>query len=95
MINFLTHALFIEINQVFNPCIEPGTGILDLRHHIPFWNPQKHHMSTVLAIVKNIFHMKDFTKLPSLPNFEAVRLREKDPEIYLKNVQVCGIRYPL
>ncbi len=84
----LIHALFILINQVFNPCIEPDTGILDLCLHIPYWDPKKHQMITALTVIKNVFYIKDFTKLPSVANSGSLRLLENDPEKFLQNVQV-------
>ncbi len=73
---------------MFNPCIELDTGILDLGMHIPYWDPQKHQMITALTVIKNVFYMKDFTKLSSVENSGSLHLLENDPEAFSRNVQV-------
>jgi len=47
------------VSEVFNPYVNPQTGLLDLRSNYPQWDPNSHFMITVLTFVKKIFYLKE------------------------------------
>lgn len=58
------HGVFPEVRlqapgQLGNPFVAPATGLLDLRHAFPAWEPTTHFMVTVLTFLKKVFYLKD------------------------------------
>ena len=47
-------------SNVYNPHVDPDTGVLDLRSAYPTWDPHRHYLVTVLTYLKKIFYLKSF-----------------------------------
>lgn len=89
--NFGTHPIVSFSSYVYNPHVHPGTGEVDITAAYPDWDPSKHFLVTVLTYMKRIFYVKDYKDLSAeeqrnLPNQEALRLFQSDPEGYRRRV---------
>ena len=60
---------------------EGAGGVLDLKSSYPTWDPTKHFMVTVLALVKKIFYLKDEDlagyQYPANPEAKRLFLEDK------------------
>uniref|UniRef100_A0A7R9WV41 UBC core domain-containing protein n=1 Tax=Craspedostauros australis TaxID=1486917 RepID=A0A7R9WV41_9STRA len=74
-------------SKVYNPYVDAGTGILDIRSAYPNWDPSRHYLVTVLTYLKKIFYSKNFADAKANP--EARELAKKNPEAYRKKVDSC------
>lgn len=68
-----THPEIIFTPPIFNPLIDPDTGLLDLRidEYLQQWQPERHFIVTALTFLKRIFYMKSYDNFSSVPNEEA------------------------
>ena len=72
-----TYPEVIFTPPIFNPMINFVTGQLDLRMYdffAPEWNPEKHHLVSVVNFIKKIFYLKDYSEYPTVANEEAKQL---------------------
>jgi ubiquitin-protein ligase len=76
---------------IFNPFIDPITGILDLKQDPDksTWQPDKHYIRDALYFLKRSFYMKDFSVFEQVANEEARKLFKDDKESYAELVNKC------
>lgn len=76
---------------IFNPFIDPMTGILDLKQDPDkaTWQPDKHYIRDALYFLKRSFYMKDFSVFENVANEEARKLFKDDKECYAELVSKC------
>lgn len=74
-------------SRVYNPYVDPETGILDMRTTYPRWDPSRHYLVTVLTFVKKIFYAKTFEDATA--NLEAKELARTNPTAFTTNVHLC------
>lgn len=74
---------------IFNPLVDPETGVLDLRldESLKEWNPEKNFLVSALTFLKKIFYMKSFDNFPVAPNERAKQMLTNDKEAFLKEVE--------
>ena len=83
-----THPEIKFSSYVYNPHVDPDTGILDVKSAYPRWDPHRHYLVTVLTYLKKIFYLKSFGD-DAQANLEAKQLAETDPESYRAQVEFC------
>lgn len=83
-----SHPEITFSSYVYNPHVDPITGILDIKTAYPRWDPHRHYLVTVLTHLKKIFYVKTFGD-DANSNPDAKRLSESDPEAYRKQVDHC------
>jgi len=77
-------------SPVYNPHVDPKTGVLDLRSAYPTWDPHRHYLVTVLTYLKKIFYMKTFPDGDSaVANPLARDQAANDPAEYRRRVDDC------
>lgn len=76
-------------SQVYNPHVDPQTGILDLKSAYPTWDPHRHYLVTVLTYLKKIFYMKTFPQGGDIANVKARDLSVENPSEYRKRIDEC------
>mmetsp|Transcript_4816 Transcript_4816/g.13617 ORF Transcript_4816/g.13617 Transcript_4816/m.13617 type:complete len:298 (+) Transcript_4816:80-973(+) len=76
-------------SRVYNPHVDPGTGVLDLRSAYPTWDPHRHYLVTVLTYLKKIFYMKTFPGGDGIANPSARDQSVQNPTFYRKLVDEC------
>lgn len=72
-----TYPEVVFTPPVFNPLVDMATGVLDLRLDEFFakeWNPEKHHLVSVVTYIKKIFYLKDYSVYNKVANEEAREL---------------------
>ena len=82
-----THPTIKFTSRVYNPYVDPETGILDMRTSYPRWDPSRHYLVTVLTFVKKIFYAKTFEEATA--NLEAKELARTNPTAFTTNVHLC------
>ncbi len=82
-----THPTIKFTSRVYNPYVDPETGILDMRTTYPRWDPSRHYLVTVLTFVKKIFYAKTFEEATA--NLEAKELAQTNPTAFTTNVHLC------
>jgi ubiquitin-protein ligase len=83
-----THPEIQFSSYVYNPHVDPETGILDVKSAYPRWDPHRHYLVTVLTYLKKIFYLKSFGD-DARANPEAKHLAATDPEAYRTQVDFC------
>ena len=79
-------------SSVYNPHVDPDTGVLDLKSAYPTWDPHRHYLVTVLTYLKKIFYLKSF---PGAFGDDAVvhpaarDLAVSNPAEYRRRVDQC------
>ena len=76
-------------SKVYNPHVDPSTGVLDLKSAYPTWDPHRHYLVTVLTYLKKIFYMKAFPEGDTVANVEARDLSVQNLSEYRKRVDDC------
>lgn len=68
-----THPIITFTPPIFNPLVDPVTGILDLTvdESLKEWQPDKHFIVTALTFLKKIFYMKDYEGFSHFLNQDA------------------------
>ena len=74
--------------DVYNPFVDPETGLLDLKTSYPRWDPSRHYLVTVLTFLKKIFYAKTFEEASANPS--ARKLAEGDPAAFRTAVDQCA-----
>jgi ubiquitin-protein ligase len=71
-----THPIITFTPPVFNPLVDPNTGILDLTvdESLREWQPDKHFIVTAVTFLKKIFYLKDYDGFERFANPEAKSL---------------------
>lgn len=82
-----THPTIKFISRVYNPYVDPETGILDIQTTYPRWDPSRHYLVTVLTFVKKIFYAKTFEDAAA--NIEAKELAQTNPMAFTTNIHLC------
>lgn len=85
--NINQHPEIRFLSSVFNPFVEPETGLLDLKTPYPRWDPSRHYLVTVLTFLKKIFYAKMFDDANANP--EAKTMAQTDPEGFRTKVDQC------
>jgi ubiquitin-protein ligase len=82
-----THPTIRFTSRVYNPYVDPETGILDIQTTYPRWDPSRHYLVTVLTFVKKIFYAKTFQD--AVANLEAKELAQTNPIAFTTNIHLC------
>jgi ubiquitin-protein ligase len=82
-----THPTIKFTSRVYNPYVDPETGILDIQTMYPRWDPSRHYLVTVLTFVKKIFYAKTFEDATA--NLEAKELAQTNPVAFTTNIHLC------
>jgi ubiquitin-protein ligase len=82
-----THPTIQFTSRVYNPYVDPETGILDIQTMYPRWDPSRHYLVTVLTFVKKIFYAKTFQD--AVANLEAKELAQTNPMAFTTNIHLC------
>jgi ubiquitin-protein ligase len=82
-----THPTITFTSRVYNPYVDPVTGILDILSMYPRWDPTRHYLVTVLTFVKKIFYAKTFND--AMANIEAKELAQTNPIAFTTNIHLC------
>ena len=82
-----THPIIKFTSRVYNPYVNPETGILDIETMYPRWDPSRHYLVTVLTFVKKIFYAKTFQD--AVANQEAKELAQTNPTAFTTNIHLC------
>ena len=85
--DFNAHPEIKFSSYVYNPYVDPETGLLDLKTTYPNWDPAKHYLVTVLTFLKKIFYAKSFEDAAA--NQEAQQLFATDATAYREKVDEC------
>jgi len=81
------HPVIKFTSDVFNPFVDPETGLLDLKTTYPRWDNSRHYLVTVLTFLKKIFYAKTWEDATANP--EAKQLAETDPAAFRAKVDQC------
>lgn len=81
------HPTILFSTPVYNPHVDPATGMLDIVSAYPVWDPSKHYLVTVLTFLKKIFYAKSFDD--AVANQEAVELQATNMAAYRAAVDAC------
>lgn len=82
-----THPIIQFTSQVYNPYVDPETGILDIKTAYPSWDPARHYLVTVLTFLKKIFYAKTFDE--AFANLEAKELAQTNPTVFTTKINQC------
>ena len=82
-----THPTIKFTSRVYNPYVDPETGILDIQTMYPRWDPSRHYLVTVLTFVKKIFYAKTFQDAKA--NLEAKEFAQTNPVAFNTNIHLC------
>ena len=82
-----THPTIKFTSRVYNPYVDPETGILDIQTMYPRWDPSRHYLVTVLTFVKKIFYAKTFQDAKA--NLEAKEFAQTNPIAFNTNIHLC------
>ena len=82
-----THPTIQFTSQVFNPYVDPETGVLDIKTAYPQWDPARHYLVTVLTFLKKIFYAKTFEE--AVANIEAKELAQSNPTAFTTKINQC------
>jgi ubiquitin-protein ligase len=82
-----THPVIQFTSQVYNPYVDPQTGILDIKTAYPQWDPARHYLVTALTFVKKIFYAKTFEE--AVANLEAKELAQSNPTAFTTRINQC------
>lgn len=71
-----THPEIVFTPPIFNPLVDPATGILDLKmdESLKDWQPERHFIVTAVTFLKKIFYMKDYNSFERVANEDAKSL---------------------
>lgn len=71
-----THPQIVFTPPIFNPLVDPLTGILDLTcdESLKEWQPEKHFIVTAITFLKRIFYMKSYDGIQRIANEKARQL---------------------
>lgn len=71
-----THPVITFTPPIFNPLVDPETGILDLTvdESLREWQPDKHFIVTAVTFLKKIFYLKDYDGFQRFANPAAKSL---------------------
>jgi ubiquitin-protein ligase len=81
------HPVIVFSTPVYNPHVDPESGLLDIQSAYPVWDPSRHYLVTVLTFLKKIFYAKTFADAKA--NLEAKALQQTDPTAYRAKVDAC------
>lgn len=61
---------------IFNPLVDPVSGVLDLKIDplLQAWQPERHFIVTAITFLKKIFYMKSYDQFQPSPNPTALNL---------------------
>jgi ubiquitin-protein ligase len=82
-----THPIIQFTSQVYNPYVDPETGILDIKSAYPQWDPARHYLVTVLTFLKKIFYAKTYDE--AYANLEAKELSQTNPTVFTTKINQC------
>jgi ubiquitin-protein ligase len=82
-----THPIIQFTSRVYNPYVDPETGILDIKTAYPLWDPARHYLVTVLTFLKKIFYAKAFDE--AFANLEAKDLAQTSPTVFTSKINQC------
>jgi ubiquitin-protein ligase len=68
-----TFPLVTFTPPIFNPLVDLSTGKLDYGADELFreWNPEKHHLVTLITFIKKIFFLKSYSEFSRVANKQA------------------------
>jgi ubiquitin-protein ligase len=71
-----TYPLVTFTPPIFNPLVDMSTGKLEYSADNSFteWNPDRHHLVTLISFIKRIFFLKSYDEYPQVVNEEAREL---------------------
>jgi ubiquitin-protein ligase len=71
-----THPIINFTPPIYNPLVDPTTGLLDLTvdESLKEWQPDKHFIVTAVTFLKKIFYMKDYDGFTRFANEGAKAL---------------------
>jgi len=86
-----THPEIVFTPPVFNPLINPETGLFDLsvEENMQTWNPERHFIVTALTFLKKAFYTKSYDHFPYVANEDAKQMFTTDRDQYLELVQMA------
>eukprot|EP00428_Durinskia_dybowskii_P074304 CAMPEP_0170400432 /NCGR_PEP_ID=MMETSP0117_2-20130122/24497_1 /TAXON_ID=400756 /ORGANISM="Durinskia baltica, Strain CSIRO CS-38" /LENGTH=190 /DNA_ID=CAMNT_0010657185 /DNA_START=291 /DNA_END=863 /DNA_ORIENTATION=- len=86
-----THPVIEFTPPIFNPLVDPVTGVLDLTasESLKTWQPDKHFVVTAVTFLKKIFYLKDFEEFSQCANPSAKQIFEEDKNEYLFRITEC------